>query len=326
MEGMLLEIVLIVVGIAVVLWGADRFTDGASGLARRLKVSELVIGLTVVALGTSLPEFMVSFMSVLRGSSDMSVGNILGSNIFNILVILGVSAIMRPMVVEKTLLRRDLPLCFATSVLLVLFALTGGTIARWEGLLLVAFFCTYLFVAYRIAVKDRKGQEVSLSEYQGKVLLIVNTATGCGFTPHYEPLEAMYKEMRDKGFEILDFPSNQFANQAPGSDDEIHEFCTLKFGTEFPQFAKIDVNGEEADPLFAFLASEKPFKGFGKDLKNAALNKFAAMNYKKYGEKTYIGWNFTKFLVDREGKVVARFEPTTDMREVRAAVAEQLEK
>ena len=170
---MLLEIVLIVVGIAVVLWGADRFTDGASGLARRLKVSELVIGLTVVALGTSLPEFMVSFMSVLRGSSDMSVGNILGSNIFNILVILGASAIMRPMVVEKTLLRRDLPLCFAASVLLVLFALTGGTIARWEGLLLVAFFCAYLFVAYRIAVKDRKGAQDEVREESAPLMKLV---------------------------------------------------------------------------------------------------------------------------------------------------------
>jgi cation:H+ antiporter len=173
MEKMLLEIVLIVVGIAVVLWGADRFTDGASGLARRLKVSELVIGLTVVALGTSLPEFMVSFMSVLRGSSDMSVGNILGSNIFNILVILGASAIMRPMVVEKTLLRRDLPLCFAASVLLVLFALTGGTIARWEGLLLVAFFCAYLFVAYRIAVKDRKGAQDEVREESAPLMKLV---------------------------------------------------------------------------------------------------------------------------------------------------------
>ena len=173
MEHMLLEIVLIVVGIAVVLWGADRFTDGASGLARRLKVSELVIGLTVVALGTSLPEFMVSFMSVLRGSSDMSVGNILGSNIFNILVILGASAIMRPMVVEKTLLRRDLPLCFAASVLLVLFALTGGTIARWEGLLLVAFFCAYLFVAYRIAVKDRKGAQDEVREESAPLMKLV---------------------------------------------------------------------------------------------------------------------------------------------------------
>ena len=170
-------------------------------------------------------------------------------------------------------------------------------------------------------VKDMQGNNISLSEYQGKVLLIVNTATGCGFTPHYDPLEAMYKEFREKGFEILDFPCNQFANQAPGTEEEIHDFCTLKFGTEFPQFAKIDVNGDNADPLFAYLATEMPFNGFGKGLKNAALSKFADMNNKKYGEKTYIGWNFTKFLVDREGKVIARFEPTVDMKEVRAAVA-----
>ena len=174
---------------------------------------------------------------------------------------------------------------------------------------------------YDFTVKDMQGNNISLSEYQGKVLLIVNTATGCGFTPHYDPLEAMYKEFRDKGFEILDFPCNQFANQAPGTEEEIHDFCTLKFGTEFPQFAKIDVNGDNADPLFAYLATEMPFNGFGKGLKNAALSKFADMNNKKYGEKTYIGWNFTKFLVDREGKVIARFEPTVDMKEVRAAVA-----
>ena len=177
---------------------------------------------------------------------------------------------------------------------------------------------------YDFTVKDRKGNDVCLSEYKGKVLLIVNTATGCGFTPHYEPLEAMYKEFRDKGFEILDFPSNQFANQAPGTDDEIHEFCTLKFGTEFPQFSKIDVNGETADPLFAFLASEKSFEGFGKGVKNAMLNKFANMNNKKFGDKAYIKWNFTKFLTDREGNVIARFEPTADMEDVKAAVAAQL--
>ena len=98
----------------------------------------------------------------------------------------------------------------------------------------------------------------------------------------------------------------------------------MKFGTEFPQFAKIDVNGENADPLFVYLASEKPFKGFGKGLKNAMLNKFAAMNNKKYGEKTYIGWNFTKFLVDRQGHVIARFEPTEDMEKVKEAVAAAL--
>ena len=173
---------------------------------------------------------------------------------------------------------------------------------------------------YDFTVKDRQGQDVSLAEYKDKVLLIVNTATGCGFTPHYEPLEAMYADLKDRGFEILDFPCNQFANQAPGSDDEIHEFCTLKFGTEFPQFTKIDVNGESADPLFAYLATEKPFAGFGKGLKNAALNKFAEKNNKKYGDKAYIKWNFTKFLVDREGHVIARVEPTVDMKEVRAAV------
>ena len=177
---------------------------------------------------------------------------------------------------------------------------------------------------YDFTVKDRQGREVSLSEYRGKVLLIVNTATGCGFTPHYEPLEAMYKELKDRGLEILDFPCNQFAGQAPGNADEIHEFCTLKFGTEFPQFAKIDVNGESADPLFAYLAAEKPFEGFGRGLKSAALNKFAAMNNKAFGDKAYIKWNFTKFLVDREGKVIARFEPTVDMTDVRAAVEQAL--
>ena len=173
---------------------------------------------------------------------------------------------------------------------------------------------------YDFKVKEKSGNEKSLRDYEGKVLLIVNTATGCGFTPHYDPLEAMYREFRDQGFEILDFPCNQFANQAPGTDEEIHQFCTMKFGTEFPQFAKIDVNGETADPLFAYMASVKPFVGFGKGLKNAALDKFAKINNKQFGDKTYIGWNFTKFLVDREGNVVARFEPTVDMDEVKATV------
>ena len=174
---------------------------------------------------------------------------------------------------------------------------------------------------YDFKVTARDGSEVSLADYEGKVLLIVNTATGCGFTPHYDPLEAMYKEYRDQGFEILDFPCNQFADQAPGSDDEIHEFCQVKFGTEFPQFKKIDVNGEDADPLFADLATEKPFAGFGKGLKAKALEQFTTANNKQFGDKAYIKWNFTKFLVDREGKLVARFEPTADMAEVEKAVA-----
>ena len=169
-------------------------------------------------------------------------------------------------------------------------------------------------------ITARDGSEVSMEQDRGKVLLIVNTATGCGFTPHYDPLEAMYKELREKNFEILDFPCNQFANQAPGSEDEIHSFCTLKFGTDFPQFKKIDVNGETADPLFAYLATEKPFAGFGKGIKNAMLEKFAKMNNKQFGDKAYIKWNFTKFLIDREGHVIARFEPTVDMAEVKNAV------
>lgn len=173
---------------------------------------------------------------------------------------------------------------------------------------------------YDFTVKNKDGSETSLKDYEGKVLLIVNTATGCGFTPHYDPMEAMYKELKDKGFEILDFPCNQFAGQAPESDDQINEFCTMKFGTEFPRFAKIEVNGDGAIPLFAYLATEKPFEGFGKGIKNAALEKFANANNKKYGDKAYIKWNFTKFLIDRKGNVLARFEPTEDMEEVKKAV------
>ncbi len=154
---------------------------------------------------------------------------------------------------------------------------------------------------YDFTVKDRQGGDVSLSDYRGKVLLIVNTATGCGFTPHYEPLEAMYKDMKDQGLEILDFPCNQFGNQAPGSNEEITQFCTLHYNTTFPQLAKIEVNGSNADPLYKYLKEQK--KGvIGSSIK----------------------WNFTKFLVDREGRVVARFEPTVDMKDVRSAVAAAL--
>ena len=177
---------------------------------------------------------------------------------------------------------------------------------------------------YDYTVTERDGSTTSLDKYKGKVLLIVNTATGCGFTPQYDDLERIYAKYRDRGFEILDFPCNQFAGQAPESDDEIHQFCTMKFGTEFPQFKKIEVNGDGADPLFRDLATEMPFQGFGRTVKALALKKFADANNKKYGDKTYIMWNFTKFLVDREGRLVARFEPTVDMAEVDKAVAQQL--
>ena len=173
-----------------------------------------------------------------------------------------------------------------------------------------------------VAVKP-DGTEVSLSDYAGKVLLIVNTATGCGFTPQYDDLEAVYKKYRDQGLEILDFPCNQFANQAPESDEEIHEFCTLKFGTEFPQFKKGDVNGENANPLFVYLATEKPFVKFT-GAKGILMNGVKKAVDKEFGDKAYIKWNFTKFLVDREGNVLERFEPTTKMEDVSSAIAKVL--
>ncbi len=173
---------------------------------------------------------------------------------------------------------------------------------------------------YNATAQD--GSSVSLKDYEGKVLLIVNTATGCGFTPQYEDLEGIYAKYHEQGLEILDFPCNQFANQAPESDEEITSFCTMKFGTEFPQFKKGDVNGVNANPLFAFLAEEKPFVGFGKGIKAMTMSKVAKSVDKEYGDAAYIKWNFTKFLVDRSGRVVARFEPTVKMEDVESAVVE----
>ena len=150
---------------------------------------------------------------------------------------------------------------------------------------------------YDFTVKDRKGKDVAIKAYSDEGLLIVNTATKCGFTPQYDELEKLYEKYHSQGFEILDFPCNQFGQQAPGTDESIHEFCKLNFGTEFPRFKKIKVNGPEEDPLFTYLKEQKGGIG-GKKIK----------------------WNFTKFLVDREGKVIARFEPTVDMDEVKEAV------
>ena len=173
---------------------------------------------------------------------------------------------------------------------------------------------------YDFSVKTVSGEDLALSEYKGKVILVINTATGCGFTPQYAPIEQLYKDYHDKGLEILDIPCNQFANQAPGTDEEIHEFCTLHYNTTFPQMKKTDVNGETADPLFVYLAAEKPFQGFGKGVKNAMLEKFSNMNNKAFGDKAYIRWNFTKFVIDREGNIVARFEPTAEMADVEACI------
>ena len=169
---------------------------------------------------------------------------------------------------------------------------------------------------YEYSVKDRKGEDVSLENYRGKVLLVVNTATGCGFTPQYEQLESMYEKYHGKGFEILDIPCNQFAGQTPGTDEEIHEFCTLKYNTQFPQMKKSDVNGENALPLFTYLKSQKGFEGFGMGPTALAMGAMLSRIDKNYKKNPDIKWNFTKFLVDREGNVVERFEPTHDMKDV----------
>ena len=174
---------------------------------------------------------------------------------------------------------------------------------------------------YDYSVPAVDGSEVKLSDYQGKVMIIVNTATGCGFTPHYKPLEEMYEKYHDKGLEIIDIPCNQFAGQTPGTDEEIHEFCTLKYNTQFPQMKKSDVNGENALPVYGYLKSQKGFEGFGKGPTALMMSAMLKKSDKNYKENPDIKWNFTKFVVDREGNVAARFEPTADMKKVEECVA-----
>lgn len=160
---------------------------------------------------------------------------------------------------------------------------------------------------YQINVKDVQKNDVSLKDYEGKVLLIVNTASGCGFTPQYDGLESLYEAYKDKGFEILDFPCNQFLNQAPGTDEELATFCQMKFGTTFKTFAKINVNGEDAHPLYKYLRKEAP-ADHEDEKANAFKKKLNDLKQTLTGDS--IKWNFTKFLVDRNGKVIARFAPT----------------
>lgn len=154
---------------------------------------------------------------------------------------------------------------------------------------------------YDFSIKNINGQDVSLKNYEGKVLLIVNTATKCGFTPQYEGLENLYEKYKDKGFEIIDLPCNQFLNQAPGSDKELKSFCELNYGTTFETFAKIDVNGKNAHPLYVYLRNE-----IQKDMTGGRKPSFLS----KLATSDRIKWNFTKFLVDQKGKVVHRFAPS----------------
>ncbi len=175
---------------------------------------------------------------------------------------------------------------------------------------------------YDFSVFEPNGNEVRLSDHKGKVMIIVNTATGCGFTPHYKDLERIYEKFHDKGLEIIDIPCNQFAGQTPGTDEEIHEFCTLKYNTQFPQMKKSDVNGENALPLYAYLKSQKGFEGFGKGVKAVAMSALLKKMDKDYKNNPDIKWNFTKFVVDRKGSVVARFEPTVSMDKIEKYIEE----
>lgn len=175
---------------------------------------------------------------------------------------------------------------------------------------------------YDYSVTKRDGSALPMSDFRGKVVLVVNTATGCGFTPQYKDLESLYEEFHDQGLEILDIPCNQFAGQTPGTDEEVHEFCTLKYNTKFDQMKKSDVNGDGAIDLYKYLKSQKTFAGFGKGPKALMMNGLLKKIDPDYKNNAEIKWNFTKFLIDREGNIVSRFEPTEDMKNVREAVKE----
>lgn len=178
---------------------------------------------------------------------------------------------------------------------------------------------------YDFQLKNIDGENVKLDQFKGKVLLIVNTASKCGFTPQYEGLEKLYEEFKDKGVEVLGFPSNQFAEQEPGSSDEIKNFCQINYGVSFPLFEKIDVRGESAHPLFKYLSEAVPFKGF--DLNHpigAKLTEILQNNFPEILQGNGVKWNFTKFLIDKEGNVVDRFEPTTEPNVIAEKIAELL--
>ncbi len=177
--------------------------------------------------------------------------------------------------------------------------------------------------AYDFTVKAKDGSDVALSQFEGKALLIVNTATGCGFTPQYEELQNIYDELHESGLEILDFPCNQFGNQAPGNDEEILTFCKGRFGITFPQYSKIDVNGENAIPLYKWITENTKFAGFTGEAE-AILAPIVESMDKDYKNNGNIKWNFTKILIDKEGNIVDRFEPTHSLDEVKTRIKEVL--
>ena len=200
-----------------------------------------------------------------------------------------------------------------------------GTIDENDYLCLIIANSCNMKTIYEFSVKDRKGKDVSLREYSNEVILIVNTAIKCGFTPQYEELEKLYEKYHGQGFTILDFPCNQFGAQAPGTDESIHNFCKLTYGTEFPRFKKIKVNGEDAEPLYKYLKSQKGFAGWDMSHPIAhILDEMLSKEDADYKQKPDIKWNFTKFLIDRNGLVVARYEPTEKIENIANKIEELL--
>ncbi|MHC1787830.1 MAG: glutathione peroxidase [Christensenellales bacterium] len=177
---------------------------------------------------------------------------------------------------------------------------------------------------YDFGYTSIEGKPVSMSDYAGKPILIVNTASKCGFTYQYEGLEALYQQYKSKGFTVIGFPCNQFMEQEPGDDHAISEFCTIRFGVTFPLSGKVDVRDEGAIPLFKYLTSQKGFQGVGKGLKNKAFEMSLKARYKDGYKDDQVKWNFTKFLVDRQGGVVARYEPTVEPKDIAADIEKLL--
>lgn len=177
---------------------------------------------------------------------------------------------------------------------------------------------------YQYSLQNAKGEDISLANYQGKVLLIVNTALHCGFTPQFNELEKFYQKYHQQGLEIIDIPTNQFNSQTPESDEEIHEFCTLNFGTTYPRFAKAEVNGDGQLPLYAYLKEKQAFKGFPEGATAERIGKMVEQKDPQWLTNPNIKWNFTKFLVNRKGEVVDRFEPMASLEELEKRIQEIL--
>ena len=219
----------------------------------------------------------------------------------------------------KNLIKREQYEC-------ICFAESENSRTKFKRMILslMAMVCVLTLSAqsiYDFKVKDDVGQDVSLADYMGKVLLIVNTATRCGFTPQYKELEALYEKYRSEGLEILDFPCNQFGQQAPGTIQEIHQFCSANFDIQFPQFDKIEVNGANEHPLYTWLKGQKGFGGFDvNDQRGKMMDGMLRKQDADYDKKSDIKWNFTKFLVSRDGRVLKRYEPTDQMTDIEADI------